>query len=285
MQLSLIIYAIVVIVLLVVIAIVSVLAASRKVALNKCPTVPSPFRSVMGPNVNYREEERNVIKTDKSVKRLAQYTEDAASEVATVFIVALVKWLNMPTRLEMPAGHCEVDWRNKTWKQVLQEVGLPVELYEDVIENEYRFIRSFKSTFEQFAQAITKENSTEWKFIDARKQEFKTWLKTSNFIAANVEKYMTALSQYGPLVTKGKSISMDIKSYGEVTIVQMPCTTAPNATQSTNTQEQNHVTGSFFHAYSIQQRIAFMVLITVVVMCIVAIILDSIWRLSPNASF
>jgi hypothetical protein len=240
----------------------------------------------MGPNVNYREEERNIKKTDSSVKRLTQYTEDAASEVATVFLVALIKWLNMPARREMPAGYCEADWRNKTWKQVLQEVGLPVELYEDVIEDDYRFIKSFKTTFDQFNQAITKENSTEKKFIDARKEEFKVWLKVkNNFIAADVEKYMTALSQYGPLVTMGKTISMDIKSYGEVSIIQLPCTTTtPNASPSTQT-EQAHPTVSFFNAYSTQQRIAFMVLITVVVMCIVAIVLDGIWRLSPNAPF
>jgi hypothetical protein len=94
---------------------------------------------------------------------------------------------------------------------------------------------------------------------------------------------MNALSQYNQLNPK---TSMDIKSYGEVVIIQPQCasvSTAPSA--STPPQQPNddtHPSKSFFNSYSTQQRIAFMILITVVIMCIVAIVLEEIWRLSPS---
>jgi len=286
MQLSTIIYGIVIIVLIIVIAIVSVLAAKRKIRLMKeCPPIPPLFRSVMGVRVNYREEEKEIKRKDSSTARLSQYNEDAANEVAMVFIVALIKWITLPARREVPAGYCEADWRNRTWKKVVEDAGLPLELYEDVMETDYRFVKSFKTKFEQFKDAISNDNSTERKFIEARKTEFKTWVKVrDNFIAADVEKYMNALRQYNAIDPK---TSMDIKAYGEVVIIQPPCTqaapaTTPSPQQPTLDVYPTDTTKSFFNSYSTQQRIAFMILITVTIMCIVAIVLEEIWRLSPN---
>jgi hypothetical protein len=282
MQLSTIIYGIAIIILIIVIAIVSVLAASRKIKADKCPPIPPAFRSVMGVNVNYREEDKEIKKKDSSTARLLQYNEDAANEVAMVFIVALVKWITLPARREVPAGYCEVDWRNKTWKKALEDAGLPVELYEDVMETDYRFVKSFKSKIEQFKDAISKDNSTERKFIEARKSEFKTWVNLrDNFIAADVEKYMNALRQYNKFDRK---TSMDIKSYGEVMIIQPPCTQVPCAATPSPQQpiDYPYPTKSFFNSYSTQQRVAFMILMIVAIMCIVAIVLEEIWRLSPN---
>jgi hypothetical protein len=82
MQLSTIIYGIVVIVLIIVISIVSVLATTRKIKADKCPPIPPAFRSVMGVRVNYREEEKEIKRKDSSTARLSQYNEDAANEVA-----------------------------------------------------------------------------------------------------------------------------------------------------------------------------------------------------------
>jgi hypothetical protein len=238
----------------------------------------------MGVHVNYREEEKEIKKKDSSTSRLLQYNEDAANEVAMIFMVALVKWNTFPARREVPAGYCEVDWRNRTWKQAVQDVGLPTELYEDVMDNDYRFVKSFKTTLEQFKDAISKDNSTERKFIETRKAEFKAWVQVrNNFIATDVEKYMNALSQYNQLNPK---TSMDIKSYGEVVIIQPQCTsvsTAPSPpTPPQQPNDDTHSSKSFFNSYSTQQRIAFMILITVVIMCIVAIVLEEIWRLSPS---
>jgi hypothetical protein len=283
MQLNTIIYGIVIIILIIVIAIVSVVAARRKWKLQiQCPPIPLPFRSVMGVQVNYREEEKEIKKKDSSASRLSQYNEDAATEVAMIFVVALVKWITLPARREVPAGYCEADWRNKTWKDVVEGVGLPVELYEDVMETDYRFVKSFKSKFEQFKDAISIDNSTERKFIEARKSEFKSWVQVrNNFIAKDVEKYMNALKQYSEINLK---TSMDIKSYGEVVIIQPQCTSAPATTPSPQQQPTDEIypTKSFFNSYSTQQRIAFMILIIVAIMCIVAIVLEEIWRLSPS---
>jgi hypothetical protein len=283
MQLSTIIYGIVIIILVIVIAIVSVLAARRKIKADKCP-IPSAFRSVMGVNVNYREEEKEIKRKDSSTARLSQYNEDAANEVAMIFIVALIKWITLPARREVPAGYCEADWRNRTWRKAVEDAGLPLELYEDVMESDYRFVKSFKTTFEKFKEAISNDNSTERKFIEARKSEFKTWVNVrDNFIAADVEKYMNALRQYNAIDPK---TSMGIKSYGEVVIIQPPCTQAPATSTTTPSPQQPmdypYPTTSFFNSYSTQQRVAFMILITVAIMCIVAIVLEEIWRLSPN---
>ena len=286
MQLGTIIYGIAFTALIIVIAVVSIIASRRYSVLEKqCPPIPPILRSVMGIHVNYREEEKEIKQADSSLARLTRYNNDAANEVAMILMVALMKWTMLPARREVPAGYCEADWRNRTWRQAVQDVGLPLELYEDVMDIDYRFVKSFKTTFGQFKDALSRENSTENKFIEARKKEFKAWLDVrNNFVAADVEKYMNALRQYNEF---DYNTSMDIRAYGEVAIIQPQLPTAAPAPacicpDKCEDPTKNGSKSSTYNLYSTQQRIAFMILFIVAIICLVAIILEEVWRLSPR---
>ncbi len=284
MELSTIIYGLVVVVCTIVVSIVFILAARTQAKLQKCPIDNGKcegFRSVMGVNVDYREEEKNIKRTDSTPKRLTQYSTDASNEVAMIFIVALVKWITLPARREIPAGNCEADWRMRTWRKSLEDVGLPVELYEDVIDVDYRIIKALKTTLGDFTMASSKDGTTENIFIETRKQEFIKWIEVKgNFVADDVEKYMDALRQYSKL---NKNISMDIKSYGEVAIIQPLCSTSPSASHTPLINDNIYLeTQSSFNTYSSHQRIAFIILIIVTIVCSVALLLEEIWRLSPS---
>jgi hypothetical protein len=299
MELSTIIYSLSIIVLVVVIVIVSIIASRRQKNM-QCPKdTQGPMRSVMGINVNYRDEEVALSMSKLNLERLKEYPKDAANEVVMVFLVALVKWITLPARREVPAGYCEVDWRKKTWVQVLKEAGLPTELYEEVVNIDYRFIRAFRTTYGEFINSASLPNSTERKFVDARKDEFLQWLRfRTNFVATDVEKYMTALRQYSQI---DKNTSMDIKRYGEVTIMQQVCptsatpasTTCPTLEQLLEAAKQDPSFAqsqgktdpyNLYSPYSMQQRIAFLILIIVAIMCVVAILLEEIWRLSSTTT-
>jgi hypothetical protein len=273
MELTTLVYATVVSICFIALIISFIVTFFKASSNNKQPSCKptASFRSVMGINVNYREEENVLIKSGATPPKLLQYNEDAANEVATVFTMALIKWIISSSRREVSAGYCEADWRKRTWIEQLKDVGLPFELYEDVIDNDYRFIKSFKGSLEQFLTAVSVPSSTEKQFMDYRKDEFKRWVNVKgNFVASNVDKYMTALVGFGS-VPKNKS--MDITSYGEVSIVQQKCDCPSLQPSSAEYSLQDQTSPIPFTPYSWQQRIAFIILVVVVIMCIYALLL------------
>lgn len=292
MQLITIVYTILIIILVIAIIVLSIFVLKKRKTLKSVPCVQrkcapcviskcenieaDSVKSVMGANINYKEEEQKKKTEEERIK----YRIEAQNEIFNIFLVALIRWIQFPKRREIPIGRCEQDWRTITWKEQLDDVGFPQHLLDEFMEFEYRFIRNLKYTFHDFLTALQIPISTEKRFMDERLTEISNYLKYhDNFVASDKDKYLKALRQYKDLKVSAKSVKLDLESYGETNFQSYVCVSPQSTPSSTPTipsaapnlpQLDDDIENTIsFKPYSMQQRIAF---ITLIVICIIVVI-------------
>jgi hypothetical protein len=272
-------YTVILSIFTVIIIIVTIIAFRRQKRCKEFGNMPKelPITSVMGLNINYNERLNELTKNKATIQQIRQYMADAEYEVFKIYFVALYKWITESARREIEAGRCEADWRNKTWRDIIEDVGLPSGLFDNAIENDYRFIVSFKGNFKQFKDALTIDESIETRLMKEQMARFNRYVTSKgNFIAKSKDKYLTALRNFNRLNLNKLT---DIESYGQPMIIhpKVDCPSCPPCKVDSNIQNTPQA-GPF----SPQQRLAFYILLMVLIASIVAIVLSEIWRLTPS---
>lgn len=188
----------------------------------------TPMVSVIAPEFDYNARLKVLLGTAQGIKqegiRSALLT-DLAKEHVPMITCAFYDLVTGPKRLQRPENVSEPQWIITLWGEIMQAMGMPSDIYVDVLQLRYSWFIDTKNTWNDF------QNKLEVNFVMDSLSRYIT--KVGNFVPSNSGNYIAAMNCK---LYRTFEKTTNIASYGGTTMNVTPTTPTTQAATTTTTQ-------------------------------------------------
>ena len=194
--------------------------------------------SVISPNFDFNVRVDNLAKLNFNKTKSKNVVADEllvelAKEHIPIIMCGFYDLVTGPKRLQRPSNIDEGRWLNQVWSELMEEMGIPAELYMSIMQLRYSWFTETRDSFETF------QSKLEVNFIKATLERY---IKSKgNFVPTSVDKYNKALQcKMYRVFSKTANLTHYMSSSSnttQTTTNKQPTTSNTNTTQTTTNKQ------------------------------------------------